>query len=48
MERRSPPPAATRKRSPAYRRGIDVAQAKGDRQAEKEMSVFARRLERAG
>jgi Tfp pilus assembly protein PilF len=31
----------------AFRRGIDVAHAKGDRQAEKEMSVFARRLERA-
>jgi len=31
----------------AYRRGIEVAHAKGDRQAEKEMSVFARRLERS-
>jgi Flp pilus assembly protein TadD len=31
----------------AFRRGIDVAHAKGDRQAEKEMGVFARRLERA-
>lgn len=30
----------------AYRRGIDVARAKGDKQAEKEMTVFARRLER--
>jgi Tfp pilus assembly protein PilF len=30
----------------AYRRGIDVAAAKGDKQAEKEMRVFARRLER--
>ena len=30
----------------AYRRGIDAAQAKGDRQAEKEMGVFARRLEK--
>jgi Tfp pilus assembly protein PilF len=30
----------------AYRRGIEVARAKGDRQAEKEMAVFARRLER--
>jgi Tfp pilus assembly protein PilF len=30
----------------AYRRGIEVARAKGDRQAEKEMMVFARRLER--
>jgi len=31
-----------------YRRGIEVAREKGDRQAEKEMVVFARRLERAG
>jgi tetratricopeptide (TPR) repeat protein len=31
----------------AYRRGIDAAQAKGDKQAEKEMTVFARRLERS-
>lgn len=30
-----------------YRRGIEVAHAKGDRQAEKEMTVFARRLARA-
>ena len=30
----------------AYRRGISVAQQKGDRQAEKEMTVFARRIER--
>jgi Tfp pilus assembly protein PilF len=30
----------------AYRRGIEVAQAKGDRQAEKEMQVFARRIDR--
>ena len=30
----------------AYRRGIDAAKAKGDRQAEKEMTVFARRLEK--
>jgi tetratricopeptide (TPR) repeat protein len=30
----------------AYRRGIAVAQARGDRQAEKEMIVFARRIER--
>jgi tetratricopeptide (TPR) repeat protein len=30
----------------AYRRGIEVAAAKGDRQAEKEMKVFVRRLER--
>ena len=29
----------------AYRSGIDVARAKGDKQAEKEMQVFARRLE---
>jgi Tfp pilus assembly protein PilF len=31
----------------AYRAGIEVAQRKGDRQAEKEMTVFARRIERA-
>jgi tetratricopeptide (TPR) repeat protein len=31
----------------AYRAGIDVARRKGDRQAEKEMIVFARRIERA-
>ena len=30
----------------AYRRGIEVAREKGDRQAEKEMTVFARRIER--
>lgn len=30
----------------AYRKGIEAARAKGDRQAEKEMTVFARRLER--
>ena len=30
----------------AYRKGIQAAAAKGDRQAEKEMSVFARRLEK--
>ena len=30
----------------AYRSGIDVAKRKGDRQAEKEMSVFLRRLEK--
>ncbi len=30
----------------AYRRGIEVAAAKGDKQAEKEMRVFARRLEK--
>jgi predicted Zn-dependent protease len=29
-----------------YRRGIEVAQARGDKQAAKEMSVFARRLAR--
>jgi Tfp pilus assembly protein PilF len=31
----------------AYRRGIEAARAKGDRQAEKEMTVFMRRLEKA-
>jgi predicted Zn-dependent protease len=30
----------------AYRRGIVCARQKGDRQAEKEMTVFARRIER--
>src|SRR5262245_59436843 len=30
----------------AYRRGIAVAEARGDMQAAKEMAVFARRLER--
>ena len=31
-----------------YQKGIVAAQAKGDRQAEKEMTVFARRLEKRG
>ena len=31
----------------AYRAGIAVAQAKGDKQAEREMQVFARRLEKS-
>ena len=31
----------------AYRQGIAVASAKGDKQAEKEMQVFARRIERS-
>ena len=31
----------------AYREGIAVAQRKGDKQAGKEMAVFARRIERA-
>jgi len=30
----------------AFRRGIEVAREKGDRQAEKEMAVFARRIEK--
>ncbi len=30
----------------AYRQGIEAAKSKGDRQAEKEMTVFARRLEK--
>jgi Flp pilus assembly protein TadD len=30
----------------SYRKGIEVAQKKGDRQAAKEMTVFARRLEK--
>jgi Tfp pilus assembly protein PilF len=32
----------------AYRQGIEAAKKKGDRQAEKEMSVFAKRLEKLG
>ena len=32
----------------AYRDGIAAAQKKGDKQAEKEMSVFARRIEKRG
>jgi len=32
----------------AYRHGIEAAKQKGDRQAEKEMTVFARRLEKLG
>jgi Tfp pilus assembly protein PilF len=31
----------------AYHHGIEAAQSKGDKQAEKEMTVFARRLERS-
>ena len=31
----------------AYRQGIEAARTKGDRQAEKEMTVFMRRLEKA-
>ena len=30
-----------------YRKGVEAARAKGDRQAEKEMTVFIRRLEKA-
>jgi Tfp pilus assembly protein PilF len=30
----------------AFRRGIEAARSKGDKQAEKEMTVFARRLEK--
>lgn len=30
----------------AWRRGIDAAQARGDKQAEKEMAVFLRRLDK--
>ena len=32
----------------AYRHGIEAAKQKGDRQAEKEMTVFAKRLEKLG
>jgi Tfp pilus assembly protein PilF len=31
----------------AYRKGIEVAEKKGDKQAAKEMAVFARRLEKS-
>src|SRR5256885_8321909 len=31
----------------AYRKGIEIAKGRGDRQAAKEMTVFARRLEKA-
>ena len=31
----------------AYRRGIEAARTRGDRQAEKEMTVFMKRLEKA-
>lgn len=31
----------------AYRTGIEAARRKGDKQAEKEMSVFARRIEKS-
>ena len=31
----------------AYRSGIEAARRKGDKQAEKEMSVFARRIEKS-
>jgi Tfp pilus assembly protein PilF len=30
----------------AFRRGVEAARSRGDKQAEKEMSVFARRLEK--
>jgi tetratricopeptide (TPR) repeat protein len=30
----------------AYRRGIEVAEAKGDKQAAREMAVFSRRIEK--
>ena len=30
----------------AYRRGIEVAERRGDKQAAKEMTVFAQRLEK--
>ena len=32
----------------AWRQGISVAQARGDKQAEKEMAVFLRRVEKQG
>lgn len=36
-----------REAAEAYRRGIDVAERRGDQQAAKEMRVFLKRLERA-
>ncbi len=41
-ERAGPPAEAFA----AYRQGIEAAGKKGDRQAQKEMTVFARRLEK--
>jgi Tfp pilus assembly protein PilF len=38
---------ATEEAREAYRRGIVAAREKGDRQAEKEMTVFMKRLEKA-
>jgi Flp pilus assembly protein TadD len=32
----------------AWQRGIEVARVRGDKQAEKEMTVFARRIDKAG
>lgn len=32
----------------AWRRGIEVARTRGDKQAEKEMAVFAKRIDKAG
>lgn len=37
-----------RQAADAWRRGIEAAGAKGDKQAAKEMAVFLRRLEKAG
>jgi Tfp pilus assembly protein PilF len=42
LEKESDRPAALE----AYRRGIEAARRNGDKQAEKEMTVFARRLEK--
>jgi len=43
LEASGDPPGAVQ----AYRSGIEAAQARGDKQAAKEMGVFLRRLERA-
>ena len=40
-------PSAPTEAIEAYRRGLEAARAKGDKQAEKEMTVFMRRLEKA-
>lgn len=44
LERAGDHPAA----ADAWRRGIDAATARGDKQAAREMQVFLRRLEKAG
>jgi hypothetical protein len=45
-EERSPKPMKPAQALEAWTRGIEAARRKGDRQAEKEMNVFARRVAR--